>query len=92
MGRMRECGECGCAHVENGLLAVRAVRRVQAEVVRLAVRAPVLLKEVAVPQFALALGAHEVFGVPHPPQRRHHLRRAGALWGNRGVTDAFARA
>lgn len=39
----------GASHVQNGLVAVGAVWGEEGEVVRLAVRPPILLKEVAVP-------------------------------------------
>lgn len=73
------------AYIENGFIAVCAVRRVQAKVIWLAVRTPVLLKEVTVPQFTFTLGANKVFRVPHPPQRCHHLQHTGIM-GNRGIS------
>lgn len=79
--RMPVLIECRDHFIENGFIAVCAVRRVQAEVIRLAVRTPVLLKEVTVPQFTFTLGAHKVFGVPHLPQRRHHLSHNRFLAG-----------
>lgn len=59
--------------IQYGFVAVRAVRGEQREVVRLAVRPPVLLEEVSTAQLRLTLGAHEVLGVPHLPQSCHHL-------------------
>lgn len=56
---------------------MRAVRREERKVVRLAVRPPVLLKEVAAAQLRLAFRAHKVLGVPHLAQGRHHLRDRG---------------
>lgn len=47
----------------------------EGEVVRLAVRPAVLLKEVATAQLRLTLGAHKVLRVPHLPQSRHHLHK-----------------
>lgn len=52
-----------------------AVGGEEGEVVRLAVRPSILLKEVAVPQLGLTLGADKVLWVPHPSQRRHHLQQ-----------------
>ena len=63
------------AHVQYGLVALRTVRREEREVVRLAVRSPVLLEEVATAQLRLTLGAHKVLRVPHLPQSRHHLHQ-----------------
>lgn len=61
------------SHVQDGLVAVGAVRREQGEVVGLAVWPPVLLEEIAAAQLCLALGAHKVLRVPHLPQGCDHL-------------------
>lgn len=63
------------SHIENGLAAVGTVGGEEGEVVRLAVRPPVLFKEVAIPQLCLTLGADKVLGVPHLSQGRDHLRQ-----------------
>lgn len=65
----------GASHVQNGLVAVGTVGGEEAEVVGLAVRPSVLLKEVAVPQLSLTFGADEVLGVPHLSESRDHLRQ-----------------
>lgn len=67
--------------VEDGLVAVCTVRGVEGEVVGLAVRPPILLKEVPAAQLGLTLRAHEVLRVPHPPQGRHHLSHHRLLAG-----------
>lgn len=67
------------SHVEDGLVALSAVRREEGEVVVLAVRPSVLLKEVAAAQLRLALCAHKVLRVPHLPQSRDHLHRSRTI-------------
>lgn len=50
------------------------MRGEEGEVVWLAVRPSILLKEVATAQLCLTLSAHKVLGVPDLPQGCHHLR------------------
>lgn len=67
------------SHVEDGLVAVSAVRREEGEVVVLAVRPSILLEEVAAAQLRLALCAHKVLWVPHLPQSCDHLHRSQTI-------------
>ena len=69
------------ALVLDGSVAVGAARREEVVVVVLAVRAGGALEEVAVAQFLAAMSAEEVLGVPHLPQRDHHLSHDGLPTG-----------
>lgn len=63
----------GASHLQNGPLAVGAVRGEQLMVVLLTVRAALALEEPGVAQVVATRRAHKVLGVPHLAQRCDYL-------------------
>ena len=60
-------------YVENRSVAVRAARREQVMIVRLAVRLAVALEKVLGAELVAAVEADKVLRVPRPAEGRHHL-------------------